>query len=306
MGASLFIEQLFNGFGAGVTLFLVAAGLTLVLGIMNFVNLAHGAQIMIGAYSAAALTAITGNFWAGVALSIPIVFISGWCLELLIMRHLYKRDHMEQVLVTFGLILFFNELIRLIFGPASLYSALPPSLSGFIYIFPQTPYPIFRVLIIIVGLICALSIHLFVRYTKTGAMLRAGASNPDMAAAMGMNTGILFRFIFAVGATLAGFAGMLLGPLTSVEPGMGEPLLILCLVVIIIGGIGSIKGAFIASILVGMSDTLGRIMLPTLLRGFMDDATADGTGTALASMMVYIVMAGVLIFRPSGLFPATK
>ena len=304
MTFTLILEQTFNGLQAGVTLFLVAAGLTLILGIMDFVFLAHGSQVMIGAYAAAAITLATGNFYLGVLLAIPVTFASGYLLEYLIIRHLYRRDHMEQVLATFGLILFFNEAIRVSFGPAALFSDLPPSLSGFVEILPATPYPAYRLGVIIVGLLCAVGIHFLVSRTRMGAMVRAGANNPEMTAALGINIKILFRFIFATGACLAGVAGMMLGPLTAVQPGMGEPLLILSLVVIIIGGIGSVRGAFVAAIIVGLVDTLGRVFLPAILRLFVEQATADGAGPALASMLVYILMAVVLIFRPTGLFPA--
>ena len=304
MTLTLILEQAFNGLQAGVTLFLVAAGLTLILGIMDVVFLAHGAQVMIGAYAAAAITAATGNFYIGLLLAVPVTFASGYLLEFLLIRHLYRRDHMEQVLATFGLILFFNELIRIGFGPAALYSDLPPSLSGFVEILPGTPYPVYRLGVILVGLACAVAIHMFVSRTRIGAMVRAGANNPEMTAALGINIKILFRLIFATGACFAGVAGMMLGPITAVQPGMGEPLLILSLVVIIIGGIGSVRGAFIAAIIVGLVDTLGRVFLPAMLRLVVDQATADGAGPAVSSMLVYIVMAVVLIFRPTGLFPA--
>jgi branched-chain amino acid transport system permease protein len=304
MTLTLILEQTFNGLQAGVTLFLVAAGLTLILGIMDVVFLAHGAQVMIGAYAAAAVAAATGNFYIGLLLAIPVTFASGYVLEFLLIRHLYRRDHMEQVLATFGLILFFNELIRIGFGPAALYSDLPRSLSGFVEILPGAPYPIYRLWVILVGLACAIGIHIFVSRTRIGAMVRAGANNPEMTAALGINIKILFRFIFAFGACFAGVAGMMLGPITAVQPGMGEPLLILSLVVIIIGGVGSVRGAFIAAIIVGLIDTLGRVFLPAMLRSVVDQATADGAGPAVASMLVYITMAVVLIFRPTGLFPA--
>ena len=304
MTLTLILEQAFNGLQAGVTLFLVAAGLTLILGIMDVVFLAHGAQVMIGAYAAAAITAATGNFYIGLLLAVPVTFASGYLLEFLLIRHLYRRDHMEQVLATFGLILFFNELIRIGFGPAALYSDLPPSLSGFVEILPGTPYPVYRLGVILVGLACAVAIHMFVSRTRIGAMVRAGANNPEMTAALGINIKILFRLIFATGACFAGVAGMMLGPITAVQPGMGEPLLILSLVVIIIGGIGSVRGAFIAAIIVGLVDTLGRVFLPEMLRLVVDQSVADGAGPALASMLVYILMAVVLIFRPTGLFPA--
>ncbi len=303
MTFTLLLEQLFNGLQAGVTLFLIAAGLTLILGIMDFVFLAHGSQVMIGAYAASALTLATNNFYLGILLAIPVTFVSGYILELLIIRHLYRRDHMDQVLATFGLILFFNEAIRIGFGPAALFSDFPPSLTGFVFILPEAPYPVYRLLVIAIGILCAIAIHLFVSRTKVGAMVRAGASNPKMAASLGINIQLLFRFIFAAGATFAGLAGMMIGPLTSVEPGMGEPLLILSLVVIIIGGIGSVRGAFIAAILIGLVDTMGRVTLPIILRAFFDGSTADTAGPALASMSVYILMALVLVFRPTGLFP---
>lgn len=303
MTITLFLEQAFNGLQAGITLFLIAAGLTLVLGVMGFVNLAHGAQVMIGAYAATALTTLTGNFFLGVLLAIPLTFAIGYVLEILIIQHLYRRDHMEQVLATFGLILFFNEAIRIGFGPASLYSNLPASLSGFVDILPGTPYPVFRVIIIAVGIICAMLIHFLVAHTRLGALVRAGASNPSMVAALGVNIKLLFRLIFAMAAVFAGLAGMMLGPLTSVEPGMGEPLLILALVVIIIGGIGSVRGAFIAAILIGIVDTLGRVFVPVLLRNIMEQSAADGAGPALASMLIYILMAIILLVKPTGLFP---
>lgn len=306
MTFTLFLEQAFNGFQAGITLFLIAAGLTLILGIMDFVFLAHGSQVMIGAYAAASLTALTQNFYLGILFAIPISFFAGYALEYLVIRHLYKRDHMEQVLATFGLILFFNEAIRVGFGPAALHSNLPASLSGFVYILPEIPYPEFRLLVILIGFACAVGIHVLVSRTRLGATVRAGASNAAMTAALGVNITRLRRLVFAIGACFAGVAGMMLGPLTSVEPGMGEPLLILSLVVIIIGGIGSVRGAFIAAIIVGMVDTMGRVMLPVILRSFMEQASADGAGPALASMMVYILMAVVLVFKPTGLFPPNR
>ena len=303
MTLTLLLEQIFNGLQSGVMLFLIAAGLTLILGVMNFVFLAHGAQVMIGAYAAASLIGITGNFYVGALAAIPITFLSGYVLEYLLIRHLYQRDHMDQVLATFGLILFFNELIRIGFGPAALFSNLPPSLSGFVYILPDTPYPVYRLVVIGVGLLCAAGIHHLVTRTKIGAMVRAGASNESMAAALGVNIGLLRRFIFSAGACFAGIAGIMLGPLTAVEPGMGEPLLILSLVVIIIGGLGSVHGAFIAAVVVGIVDTLGRVVLPLVLRSFMEQSAADGAGPALASMMVYLLMTIVLVFKPTGLFP---
>ena len=303
MTATLLLEQIFNGLQAGVMLFLIAAGLTLVLGIMNFVFLAHGSQVMIGAYAAAVLAGVTGSFYLGILLAIPTVLLFGLLLEYLVIRHLYHRDHMEQVLATFGLILFFNELVRIGFGPAALFTSLPPMLSGSVDLFPDAPYPVFRLVVIGVGLLAAVLIWFLVTRTRLGAMVRAGSSNRAMAAAMGVDIVLLQRFIFAIAACLAGVAGMMLGPLTAVESGMGEPLLILSFVVIIIGGIGSIQGAFVAALLVGLVDTTGRVLLPVMLRAVMDQASADGAGPALASMLVYIFMSIVLVLRPRGLFP---
>ncbi len=300
----LLIEQAFNGLQFGVMLFLIAAGLTLVFGIMDLVNLSHGSLVMVGAYLATTLIEWTGSFILGILLALPSTFLVGVAVEIVVLRTLYERDHLDQVLATFGLILFFNELIRIVWGPASLYSGLPVSISGHVEILPGVPYPAFRLLIILVGLLVALLIYFIVARTKLGMLIRAGASNREMAGALGVNIRMLFTLVFGLGASFAGLAGMMLGPLTSVEPGMGEPLLILAFVVIIIGGIGSIRGAFIAAVIVGLVDTLGRVFLPMLLRSLVAESTADTVGPALASMLIYILMAGILVFRPRGLFPA--
>ena len=300
----LLIEQAFNGLQFGVMLFLIAAGLTLVFGIMDLVNLSHGSLVMVGAYLATTLIEWTGSFILGILLALPSTFLVGVAVEIVVLRTLYERDHLDQVLATFGLILFFNELIRIVWGPASLYSGLPGSISGHVEILPGVPYPAFRLLIILVGLLVALLIYFIVARTKLGMLIRAGASNREMAGALGVNIRMLFTLVFGLGASFAGLAGMMLGPLTSVEPGMGEPLLILAFVVIIIGGIGSIRGAFIAAVIVGLVDTLGRVFLPMLLRSLVAESTADTVGPALASMLIYILMAGILVFRPRGLFPA--
>ena len=304
MDPLLLLEQAFNGLQFGIMLFLIAAGLTLVFGIMDMVNLAHGSLVMIGAYLATTLIAWTGSFLGGLALAIPATFAVGALVEVVALRTLYRRNHLDQVLATFGLILFFNEIVRIVWGPVSLYSGLPDYLMGHVEIFPDAPYPVFRLVIIAVGLSVAAALYLIVAHTRLGMLIRAGASNNEMVGALGVNIKSLFTFVFALGAVFAGLAGMMLGPLTSVEPGMGEPLLILALVVIIIGGIGSIRGAFIAAIVVGLVDTVGRVMLPVLLRAFVDDAAADTAGPALASMLIYILMAGILVVRPQGLFPA--
>jgi len=304
MDSLLLLEQLFNGLQFGVMLFLIAAGLTLVFGIMDLVNLAHGSLVMVGAYIATTVINWTGSFLLGLALAIPATFLVGVVVEIVVLRTLYRRDHLDQVLATFGLILFFNELVTIIWGPVSLYSAIPDYLSGHVEIVPGAPYPVFRLVIILVGLAVAGLIYYIVARTRLGMLIRAGASNNEMVGALGIDIKLLFTLVFALGATFAGLAGMMLGPLTSVEPGMGEPLLILAFVVIIIGGIGSIRGAFIAAITVGMLDTIGRVFLPVLLRLFMDDAAADTAGPALASMLIYVLMAAILVVKPQGLFPA--
>ena len=304
MDPLLLLEQAFNGLQFGVMLFLIAAGLTLVFGIMDLVNLAHGALVMIGAYLATTLVAWTDSFILGMILALPATFAVGALVEVVALRTLYRRDHLDQVLATFGLILFFNEIVRIIWGPISLYSGLPDYLSGQVEIIPGAPYPVFRLLIIAVGLAVAAIIYFIVAHTRLGMLIRAGASNNEMVGALGVNIKSLFTFVFALGAVFAGLAGMMLGPLTSVEPGMGEPLLILAFVVIIIGGIGSIRGGFIAAIIVGLADTMGRVLLPVFLRVFVSDAAADTAGPALASMLIYILMAAILVVRPRGLFPA--
>ena len=304
MDPLLLLEQAFNGLQFGVMLFLIAAGLTLVFGIMDLVNLAHGALVMIGAYLATTLVAWTDSFILGMILALPATFAVGALVEVVALRTLYRRDHLDQVLATFGLILFFNEIVRIIWGPISLYSGLPDYLSGQVEIIPGAPYPVFRLLIIAVGLAVAAIIYFIVAHTRLGMLIRAGASNNEMVGALGVNIKSLFTFVFALGAVFAGLAGMMLGPLTSVEPGMGEPLLILAFVVIIIGGIGSIRGAFIAAIIVGLADTMGRVLLPVFLRVFVSAAAADTAGPALASMLIYILMAAILVVRPRGLFPA--
>ena len=302
MSLALFLEQLFNGFQTGITLFLISAGLTIILGTMNFVNLAHGSQVMIGAYVATYFFDLTESFFLGIIFAVPCTFIFGITLEILIIRHFYNRDHMEQVLVTFGLIIFFNEVVRILFGPASLYSTIPKILSNSVMLLPDLPYPAYRLFIIGIGIISALIIYVLIHKSKIGAMVRAGENNSIIASALGININLLFRLVFATGATFAGLAGMMIGPLTSIEPGMGEPLLILALVVIIIGGVGSIKGAFFSAILIGIIDTLGRVFIPFLLKLFLNNSSADGAGPALSSMLVYILMIIILIKKPNGLF----
>jgi branched-chain amino acid transport system permease protein len=299
---SLFITQALNGLTLGVLLFLLAAGLTLVLGIMNFVNLAHGSLYMMGAYFAASAYESTGSFWLAGLIAVPATLVLGIVIERIALLPLYSRDHLDQVLGTFGLILFFNELARIIWGPTALYMNAPDALSGTINLL-GLDYPSYRFLIIVVGLLVAAGLYLLIHRTRVGMLIRAGATRPDMVAALGINIRLLNTLVFGLGAGLAGLAGLMVGPIASIESGMGDRILILTLVVIVVGGIGSIRGAFYAALMIGVIDTVGRIFLPTLLRAIATRSVADAAGPALASMLIYLLMAIVLAARPQGLFP---
>ena len=302
MSTSLFFAQLLNGFQFGVLLFLLSAGLTLVLGIMNFVNLAHGSLYMMGAYFAAAAYGWSGSFLLAGLFAVPATLALGMLLERLVLGKLYSRDHLDQVLATFGLILLLNELVRVVWGQSPMYMSLPPALSGTVDLF-GLPYPAYRFLIIAVGLLVALALHLVIHRTRIGMLIRAGASDPVMVSAMGVNIGRVNGLVFGGGAALAGLAGFMAAPILSVQPGMGEQVLNLTLVVIVTGGVGSIRGAFYGALIVGIVDTLGRVMLPALLRELFERSVAQAAGPALASMSIYILMALVLTLRPQGLFP---
>jgi branched-chain amino acid transport system permease protein len=301
---NLLVLQALNGLQLGILLFLVAAGLTLVFGIMDFINLAHGAQYMVGAYLAASFTALTGDFFLGVALALPAALLFGLLLEMLIFRHLYGRSHLDQVLATFGLILILNEGVKIIWGAAPISVPVPDILSGSMPLIGNLQYPIYRFAIIAAGLGTALGLYILVNHTRTGMLLRAGATNRDMVSALGVDIRRLFMIVFGFGAMLAGFAGAMVAPILSVDPGMGESVLILTFVVIVIGGIGSIRGAFVAALIVGLVDMVGRPFGPILLGMVMEPAAASQAGRTLAPMLIYILMAGILFFRPSGLFPA--
>lgn len=284
--SALIIEQILNGVQFGVMLFLMAAGLTLVFGIMNLINLAHGSLFMAGAYLTAAFLNLTGNFFLGVLLAIPLTGLLGVLLELGILRRFYARSHLDQVLVTFGLILVINEITRIIWGPVPVPLPLPDFLAGSVHLLPGVIYPTFRLVILGVGVFVALCLYYVVVHTRAGMWVRAGASNRPMASALGVDVQLVFSMVFAVGAGLAGLAGIMAGPIFAVQVGMGEPILILALVVTVVGGIGSIRGAFVAALLIGIGDTIGRVMLPP----------------ALGSMVIYILMAAILAWRPQGLF----
>jgi len=282
----------------------MAAGLTLVFGIMNMVNLAHGSLYMVGAYLATTFHGWTGSFLIGVLLALAGTLVVGVVVEVVALRTLYERDHLDQVLATFGLILFFNELIAIVWGRAALYTSLPGWLSGFVQVLPGVRYPVYRTLVILVGLVVAGLLWFVVTRTRLGMLIRAGASNRTMVAALGVNIRLLYTIVFGFGAALAGLAGLMAGPIYAVQPGMGEQILIQVFVVIVIGGIGSIRGALVGAVIVGMVDTLGRAFLKPMLATIVLPSTADTVGPALASMLIYMLMAAVLAFRPQGLFPA--
>ena len=299
----LLIEQLLNGLQFGVFLFLVSAGLTLIFGIMGVINLAHGSLYMVGAYATAIGMQWTGSFWWGLLMALPAAAFTGWLVELVIIRQLYRRDHLDQVLATFGLILFLNELTTICFGRAPLFLSLPETLSISVEILPGLLYPLYRLLIIGTGLLLAFFLYLLISHTRVGMLLRAGTTHREMVEALGVNLTLLNTGLFVLGALLAGFAGALAGPLISVEVGMGENVLILCFVCIVIGGLGSIRGALLGALLIGMVDTLGRAFLASGLRLILPLEFADSIGAALSSMSVYLLMALVLIFRPQGILP---
>ena len=301
-----FIEQCLNGIQLGMLLFLLAAGLTLIFGIMDLVNLAHGSLYMIGAYFAATFAAWTGSFVAGALLALVGSLLVGMAVEVIAMRRLYGRDHLDHVLGTFGLILFFNELVRLIWGPAGMTLSLPSQMLTAVQVLPGVYYPVYRLVIIVTTLIVALLLYVLVMRTRIGMLIRAGASNREMVGALGINIKLLYTLVFGLGAALAGFAGLMQAPILTVQIGMGENILILAFVVIIIGGIGSIRGAFVASIIVGLIDTIGRAFIPDIMRLFLSTNAASSLGPSLSSMMIYMLMAGILVFRPEGLFPAAS
>jgi branched-chain amino acid transport system permease protein len=303
MSGILILEQSLNGLQFGLMLFLLAAGLTLVFGIMDMINLAHGSLYMVGAFLAATFAELTGSFWLAVGLSLAGTAIIGMALEMSVLRRLYARDHLSQVLATFAIILIANELVRIVWGPQVPLST-PPALAGPVQILPGLDYSSYRLVIIAVGLAVAALLYLVVARTRAGMLVRAGASNREMAIAMGVNIKRLFTIVFGFGAALCAIAGAMLGPILAVQVGMGESILILAFVVIVIGGIGSIRGALVGAILVGVVDTMGRAFLPALLREFLRADLASALGPALASILIYVLMAAILFWKPQGLFPA--
>ena len=298
----LIAEQILNGIQFGVMLFLMAAGLTLVFGVMGLINLAHGSLFMVGAFAAASVSVWTGSFFLGIVAALAAAAAAGALVEIFVIRRLYKRDHLDQVLATFALILVFSEGTRWIFGSFPLYLNIPDALSGSITLPGGIRYSLYRLALIGIGLLIAFGLYVLIAHTRLGVRVRAGQSDREMIAALGVDISKLYTIVFALGAALAGLAGALVGAIQSVQVGMGEPVLILAFVVIVIGGIGSIKGAFIGAILVGLTETLGGLFLPRLFEIFTDSSTAASAGSALASMAIYILMAIILIIKPTGLF----
>lgn len=298
----LLIEQILNGLQFGVMLFLMAAGLTLIFGVMGLINLAHGSLYMVGAFAAAAVAGATGSFVLALAASLVAAAAAGAVVELVVIRRLYDRDHLDQVLATFALILIFSEGTRWVFGSFPLFLDIPAALSGPVMLPGGIQYPAYRLLIIAIGLLIAFGLFQLIARTRIGIQIRAGESDREMIAALGVDISKLYTIVFALGAGLAGLAGALVGAIQSVQVGMGEPVLILAFVVIVIGGIGSIKGALVGALLVGLTDTLGGVLLPILFGAFMEPSSATVVGSSLASMSIYILMAGVLLFKPTGLY----
>ena len=302
MSLTLLIEQILNGLQFGIMLFLISAGLTLVFGVMGLLNLAHGSLYMLGAFFCAFIARESGSFMLGLAAALAGTAIIGAIIEATILRRLYARNHLDQVLATFALILVFSEAVRWLFGSFPIYLDVPDYLSGVVILPGDIPYPVFRLAIITCGGVLAGLLFLIINRTRLGIQIRAGAADREMVAGLGVNISLLYTAVFALGAALAGFAGAMVGAIQSVQVGMGEPILILAFVVIVIGGIGSIKGAMVGAILVGLTDTLGRFLLPIFFGVFLEPSEATSIGSALASMLIYIFMAGVLILRPHGLF----
>ncbi|CUH75668.1 branched-chain amino acid ABC transporter permease [Tropicibacter naphthalenivorans] len=302
MTLSLVFEQILNGLQSGIMLFLMAAGLTLIFGVMGLINLAHGSLYMVGAFCAAAMAGWTGSFALGLVAALAGAAAAGALIELVVIRRLYARDHLDQVLATFALILIFSEGTRWVFGSFPLYLDVPEALSGPVSLPGGISYPLYRLAIIGVGLAVAAGLFWLIGQTRVGVRIRAGENDREMIAALGVDIDRLYTFVFALGAALAGLAGALVGAIQSVQVGMGEPVLILAFVVIVIGGIGSIKGALVGALLVGLTETLGSVFLPVFFKLFMAPAAATQAGASLSSMAIYILMAGVLVWKPSGLF----
>ncbi|MEZ5791479.1 MAG: branched-chain amino acid ABC transporter permease [Nitratireductor sp.] len=303
MDTTLLVTQVLNGLQLGLLLFLVASGLTLVFGILDFVNLAHGSLYMLGAFICASLTFATGNYLIAILVSLPLIGLAGYLVERFVARHLYERDHLDHVLGTFGLILVIDTLVHIFWGPQGIAIPLPQWLDGQVVLPGGIEVPTFRLLIIGTGLAAAGGLFWVVNMTRLGMLIRAGASNRTMVGALGIDIQALFALVFALGAVLAGLAGMLIAPITEASIGMGNNIIITAFVVIIVGGIGSVKGAFISALLIGLIDTLGRSFLDDVFKLVMSSDAAETSAPAVSAMLIYIIMAVVLAIRPQGLFP---
>ena len=301
---TLVLEQLLNGLQYGITLFLLAAGLTLVFGIMGVINLAHGSLYMVGAYAGAVTAAQSGSLLLAVPAGLAAAGLVGMATEYAVLRRLYARDHLDQVLATFALILILNQAVTILFGRQPYFVAVPPALNGSVRLLPGLDYPVYRLAVIAVGLLVALGLYGLVNRTRVGMLVRAGATNREMVRALGVDVRLLYTLVFGLGALLAGLAGLMAGPILAVQVGMGEQILIVTFVVVVIGGVGSIRGAFLGALAVGLVDTALRAFLPGLLRRVMAGSEADALGSGLSSMGIYLLMAIVLLVRPKGFFPA--
>ncbi|MBI2725804.1 MAG: branched-chain amino acid ABC transporter permease [Polaromonas sp.] len=296
------MEQTLNGLQLGLMLFLLAAGLTLVFGIMDLINLAHGSLYMFGGFLTVVFMRLTGNFALALPLGIIATGLVGALLEMSLLRRLYGRSHLSQVLATFGLILVSNDVIRFFFGPSAVMLDMPAALSQPLTLANGFSYSSYRLVVIAAGIVTAILLSLLINRTRFGMWIRAGASDRETAQAMGVNIKLVFTLVFALGAMLCALAGGLLGPLFSVQMGMGESIIILAFVVVVIGGMGSIKGAFLGAIAIGFLDTFGRSVLPSVMRTYFPDLSADTMAPAIAAMLTYALMIAVLIWRPQGLF----
>ncbi|MBM3650621.1 MAG: branched-chain amino acid ABC transporter permease [Alphaproteobacteria bacterium] len=301
---TLVVEQLLNGVQLGVMLFLLAAGLTLVFGVMGIINLAHGSLYMIGAYAAAIVAERSGSTALALVAGLGAAAAFGVLVEIAVLRRLYARDHLDQVLATFALILFVNQATAMLFGRQPIFVAVPSLLQGSIEPIPGLTYPVFRIAVIVVGIVVAIGLYVLINKTRIGMLVRAGATHRQMVRALGVDVRLLFTAVFGLGALLAGLAGVMAGPILAVQVGMGEQILILTFVVMVIGGVGSVRGALLGALMVGIVDTLMRAFMPGLLRGLMAGADADALAAGLSSMGIYLLMAIVLLVRPRGLFPA--
>jgi len=302
MDLALILTQAINGLQLGILLFLLSAGLTLTFGIMDLINLAHASFFMLGAFICAATTLYFDSFLIGIAIAISGTAVLAYVVEKLVITQLYKRDHLDQLLATFGLILIADTAVHLIWGPAGLAVPLPTILQGQVDV-GGVVVPAYRLVIIAVGLAIAAGLYWLVNKTRAGMLIRGGASNRQMLSSLGINVQLLFSGVFVIGAVLAGLAGLLIAPITEASIGMGNDIIITAFVVIIIGGIGSIKGAFVAALLIGFIDTFGRAFLDTIFALFMSVDAAETAAPAVSAILVYVLMAFILVWRPQGLFP---